>query len=411
MPSSVPNRSPYQTDRTPRVSIWVDGEEQLFVEEYSLDQDVLNLGDPFRVSIPNVDGRNANRYRPGALCKVFMSDPTLENTASVQKYLGRVTQVDYQVDPQRGSKITIAGADLGWHLRECHAPMWVRIPGGITFANLVDRLIPPDTLTAWGFSGVAFDNLYNRKINQGRGGIERTIARDESGGRAFIAPLQVEPGQSAAEFLIEFARRAGRLVNVSSDGYIQFFVPNDSGFVGPLAPGDTGASYKLRLYKSTSVDASKGNVKSARVTHNLDGIYTETVCVGTVVQSNRFVQANSEDPNRTRFRGTYTPSPAPLAWPRTFYFCDGDQLNREMARKRAAWKYYRGQFDAFSAEYTVAGHAQNGIFWAADTLVDVIDEVNGLSGVYYISAVRYNRSMQSGTTTTLTVRAAGTLAA
>lgn len=410
MASPVVSPSPFQTDRTPRVSIWVAGEEQLFVEEYSLDQDVLNIGDPFRIVVPNVDGRSANRYRPGQLCKVYMSAPDAQNTGDVLKYVGRVTQVQQSVDARSGSRITVAGADLGWHLRECHSPIFKSIPGGITFSNLVGRLIPDATLRAWGFAGVRFDNLANRKINQGRAGVERQIARDESGGRAFIAPMQVEPGQSAAEFLVEFARRAQRLVNVSSDGYIQFFRPNE-GQMGPLRPGDSPADYKLRLLKSTNPDRNTGNVKSASVTRSIDGLYTQTVCVGTVVISSRFVQANVENPNRTRFRGQYSPSDPPFDWPRVFYFSDGDQLTRDMANRRAEWKYKRGRFDSFVAEYTVAGHTQNGLFWAADTLVDVLDEINGLSGLYYISAVRYNRTLQAGTTTSLTLHETGVLAA
>lgn len=410
--TTIPNTSPYQTDNTTRVSIWVDGDEQLFVEEYSIDQDILNIGDPFRIRIPNTDGKNANRFRPGHLCKVFMTSDKVENTGQIQKLLGRITSVDYQCDPQGGSTITLGGADLGWHLRECHAPFFKQIPGGITFSNLVDRLIPPATFRAWGFQGVRFNNLDNTKICQGRAGVERRIARDESGGRAFIAPMQVEPGQCAAEILIEYARRSHQLVNVSQDGYLQFYTPNDgSGFVGPRLPNDPATDYKIRLYKSDSPNRNQGNVQTAKVSRKIDGLYTSVTCIGTVVMSSRFVQANVEEPNRTRFSGVYTPPTPPLDWPRPFYFSDGDQLNRSMAKSRAEWKWKRGKFDSLEAEYTVANHTQNGLFWMPDTCVDVLDEVNGLNGKYYISAVRYSRTKDAGTTTTVTIHEAGVLAA
>ena len=395
--------NPRAVDNTTRVSIWINGEEQLFVEEYSLDDDVLNLGDPFRVVVPNVDGASIGNYRVGDLCKIYMSSGDVDNTGQIQRYIGRLTTIDGTCSMQAGSTLALGGADLGWHLRECHAPIWHTMPGGITFNQLVQRLIGDKLLNDWKFAGVRFDNLINRKINQGRAGVERRIALADSGGRAYIQPFQVEPGQSAAEYLIDYARRAGYLVNVSSDGYIQFYKPNDTG----------AAEYTLRLYKSTNPDRNKGNVQSARMRRSIDGIYTETVCVGTVVLSNKFVQANIESPNRNRFRGQYTnvDTIGSLPFSRVFYFSDGDQYDKTMANKRAEWKWRRGKFDSFEAEYTVAGHVQGGKFWVPDTCVDLLDEIHGLNGKYYISAVRYNRTQQQGTTTTITVREAGQLSA
>lgn len=400
MAATAPS-DPRTTDGTPRVSIWIDGEEQLFVEEYSIDNDVLSIGDPFRLKVPNIDGEIANKYQPGALCKVFMSDATAENNGTVTRLIGRVTTLDYTCDAQGGSSLSIGGQDLGWHLQECHAPYFKQIPGGITFADLVDRTVGQANLSAWGFAGVAFDNQHNVRINQGRAGVERRLARAAGGEKVFVAPLQIEPGQAAAEFLVEFARRDKRFVNVSSDGYIQFYQPNDDG----------PAQYRLRLYKSSSKDRNKGNVKSAKVTCKIDGLYSVVKCVGTSVLLKDFVAANTQSPNRGRFSGTYTPPSNPLPFPRLFSFADGDQLNKQMVNDRAEWKARRGRFDSFSATYTVQGHTQNGLYWTPDTCVDVLDEVNGLSGKYYISAVQYNRTMREGTTTNITVREAGQLSA
>lgn len=430
---TIANSDSRQADETPRVSIAIEsdrassvealaagerrtrrnasgiakGIEYLFVKEYSIDQDVLSLGDPFRVVLPNIDGALAGRIMPGDLCRLYMESPHVDNVGKVQKAIGRVVTIDGSIDAQSGSILSIGGQDLGWHLQECHADIFRSIPGGITFDTLVERLIGSARLAEWKFAGVEFNNLENRKINQGRAGVERQIARDESTGKAFVPPLQVEPGQAAAEFLIEFARRAKRLVNVSSDGYLQFFEPNDQG----------AAEYELRLYKSTNPNRNRGNVKTARATWNLDGIYTRTVCVGTVVFSKKFVQNDAEHPNRTRFRGQFDErdlgpiQASALPFPRTFYFADGDQLTKDMANKRAQWKLRRGRFDSFSAQYTVAGHTQNGKYWAPDTCVDLDDEIHGLKGKYYISAVRYDRTMQAGTTTTITVHESGLLSA
>jgi prophage tail gpP-like protein len=300
------------------------------------------------------------------------------------------------------------------------------------FSALVSRLVDP----AWGIQAVGFGNGANRAIRQGRTdaqaaalkkqrkeqlaaslrqyeaeqaaagaqaldlgatGVQNFIAQlSDFGG--FVPPLQIEPGQMCADLLIEFARREKWLVNMSSDGVLQFFVPNDSG----------EAQYSLKLYKSTSPNRNAGNVKGARVSQNIDGLYTRVICVGTAVMPPEF--SNPENPNAGRFWGVFD-NLGSLTFPRLFTFADGDQYVKGMARRRAEWRWRRGRFDSFMAEYTVAGHSQNGIFWVPDAMVDVTDEVHGLRGKYYISAVRYNRTNDGGTTTTITVREPGQLSA
>lgn len=434
---SIANSDPRQVDKTTRVSIWVDGDEQLFVEDYSIDNDILNVGDPFQIRVPNIDGRLANRYRPGALCKIFMSNPDVNGGADVKVMTGRVVTLNYQSEAQGGSTIMIGGADLGWHLANTCAPIWVRL-NGLKFSTLVSRIIDP----TWGIAAVAFGNEFNRTLKRGRAGAEEAAQRKQrieaatrqaeaeaaAGGATtlnlgsvgvqnriaqlsnfggYIPPLQIEPGQMVADLLVEFARRERWLMNVSADGVLQFFTANDG--------SDGKAQYSLRLYKSDSANRNRGNVKSARVARNIDGLYTRVICVGTAVMPPEF--ANPEDPNVGRFRGTYDEADVgPLAEPilpfrRFFSFADGDQYVRGMAKRRAKWRFDRGRFDAMQGEYVVAGHAQNGAFWTSDTVVDIDDEINGLKGKYYVSAVRFNRSRGEGTTTNVTVHELGYLGA
>ena len=60
---------------------------------------------------------------------------------------------------------------------------------------------------------------------------------------------------------------------------------------------------------------------------------------------------------------------------------------------------------------TVPGVSQGGIFYANDTICTVEDEIHNVKGLYYVSAVRMNRDMQGGTSTTLTIKEKGLLAA
>ena len=196
-------------------------------------------------------------------------------------------------------------------------------------------------------------------------------------------------------------------MNVSATGVLQFFVPNDG--------TDGKAEYSIRLYKSTSENRKRNNVKSARVSRTIDGLYTKVICVGVAVMPPEF--ANPEDPNVGRFRGTFAETDlgpiqeSILPFQRVFSFADGDQYVQGMARRRARWRFNRGRFDSLVAEYTVVGHTQNGLFWVPDSVVDVDDEVNGLKGKYYLSAVKYNRTRGEGTTSVLTLHELGYLGA
>jgi hypothetical protein len=70
-------------------------------------------------------------------------------------------------------------------------------------------------------------------------------------------------------------------------------------------------------------------------------------------------------------------------------------------------------FDSKTATYTVVGHSQKGTFFECDTLLEVNDSVHNYTGIKYVSAVRYNRTLgeDGGTTTVLTLHDPGLLGA
>jgi prophage tail gpP-like protein len=379
---------PYATDRTPRVTVVIAGIEYPNITQYSIDNDVLQLGDPFAVTIPNPQGRLNGKIAIGDSVEVFMADPDVAGGQKLRVLKGLITGRDSESADGTGTVLTVSGADLGRHLVDNDAPLWFRLRGA-TFDQLLRKVLDP----SWGFTGVRAENDTHRRLNLGRAGIAQEIAPAV---KAFIPPVQTEVGEKIADLLIEYARREHKLVNVSSDGYLQIWSPNY----------DQKPLYRLEYHRLDEPGYRRNNVEHARLSESIDGVYTNVACVGTVVRPP--VTANAQNPNEGKFRGTYalnfaTTPPAPLPFTRRVTFSDGDQLTKQQANARAKWRWQRGMFDSWRAEYTVKGHSQNGVFFTPDTMVEVRDSVNGVGGNYYLSAVRKIRDGQ-GTRTVLTVR-------
>jgi hypothetical protein len=154
------------------------------------------------------------------------------------------------------------------------------------------------------------------------------------------------------------------------------------------------------------------NVERVTLNETIDSLYTDVICVGTVVLPPSF--NNATNPNEGRFRGTYRvpASTRPFSFNRLFTFSDGDQLTQQQAQDRARWKLERGLFDGWQYSAQVKGHVQNGLFFEPDVGADLHDTINGVEGTYYVSAVRYaGRKDPPGQTTTLTLRKPGLLRA
>lgn len=397
-------------DETTLVTVQVNGVDSDLIRQYSYDSDVLQVGDPFSVILPDPH----NRYPwlvEGMPITLHMSNRRVNGGQRVQKTLGVVTQVMRQSDGDGGTVLNVAGADLGWFLANCDAPIWKRLPGQ-TFQGLYDLLVDP----TWGLKGFRAENDSNAKIKMG-GNYARAVVSDGAGLQPYPV-VQIEPGDKPADVFVQYAKLANRLVNVSADGYLQLFKPKSTG----------DSAYRFYHYADPARARARNNVERARLTRSLASRWNKAVCVGTrLVPLYKPGVVAPNDPNANSFRGTFTrptrsfdvPTRAqaqqtllpPVPFNRLAAFADPDRLNSKQAAARAKWKIQRGDFDSWTYEVTVRGHSQGGVFYEPDNLCEVFDEVFGVYGTYYVSAVRYARDDSSGTTTTLTIRLPGLLAA
>jgi prophage tail gpP-like protein len=374
--------SPYATDRTPRVTIVIDDQEYDRVADYSYDTDLLTLGDAFAVSIPDPNLRYRGLPKMGQLVELFMEDPDVDGGAKVRKLKGRVTRRRRKSVQGQGTVISVAGADLGWHLIATDAPMWFRL-NGATFDQLLERVLD----SSWDIVGVRAENDTNRKLKLGRAGVAQQITPSV---KAFIPPIQTDVGQKIADVLIEFARREKKLVNVSSDGYLQIFSPKYN----------QPARYVFEFHSVS--DRRRNNVEAAEEEESIDEQHTDVTCVWNVIRPPTTTDATN--PNEGRQRARYKPSPPPLPFNRRLTFSDGDALSQEMGERRALWRYQRGIFDSWTYTITVKGHSQNGFFFEPDTIAEVHDTVNGVDGRFYVARVRYDRNRREGTISQLTLK-------
>lgn len=403
MPAFIPD-NPRAGARDDTVcTIEIDGTTVADVSQWSYVSDVLSLSDPFSVTVPDPRGRwrNVVTIPSGDAPKrtVFkLANPNILDGKPTVKVDGLIVKATRDSAEGRGTIISVEGADLGWHLVNNDAPLWFNLTH-TTFQRLLDACIFPErifrgrgsTATGWGFQGVRTENGTNRRLKHGRQG---ALLNTYPPALRPLARIQAEPGQPIADLLVLYARRVGLLVNVSADRYLQAFAPDYR----------TRAAYRLEYHPEDSVEHTRNNVIAAHDSQDITSIWTDITLVGEVLHPDTTDESLAKDNvNAGKFRGRALHADAlPFLHRKTT--SDGEQYSRNLAGNKAEWHYKRGLFDSDGATYEVRGHGQGGVWWEADTMVEVNDTVNGRVGTYYVSRVECSRTEQAGDRTRITVK-------
>ena len=405
-------------DTTTEVSLTINGTEIKSFSGFSISMDIMQLGDPFALTLPNPRGLWTKLTEPGAAVQVRMRNQAVNGNQWALRHTGRIIDSPMECDNTSGSIIQVAGADLGWHLMNEYPQPFLRLEQA-TFGDLLKwaidgaptasvqfvgnqfKITRSQDSNNWGFSGVTSDTEATRKIRLGTIG-GRAVQEAQQQDALIIYQAQVEPGQSLGALLIRYAQRFNRLVNVTPDGFIQVFEPNYA--QTPL--------YRINLYREGSMGNSPNNVLRAHVDRSLTTRYSRVTVVGQVVGYQVF------DPwkyNPGKFLGTADATgDDALPFVREFTRADGEVWDPKWAPDAAGWTLRRGLYDAFTATYTVRGHWQSyggkANWWVPDTMCEVHDEVHGLDGNYYVAAVRPSRTM-AGDLTEVTLKKPNLLSA
>lgn len=373
---------------TPRAVVRINGFSVDDIKEYSYTSDLLQLGDPFSFTVPNIGGKytKANSktvIQRGASVQFYIADPAVQQGNLVLKATGLVISRE-RFNNHDGSSVRVTCADLGWHLNNNSAPLWMNLRGH-TYRSLAEKLIDP----SWGFQGTREGNSLNRRLKKGR----FELLQELTPNLLTVMPrIQVEPGEQISETLIRYAKRLPALLNVSGDGWFQIFQPNYT----------QAASYQIQLHEPTDPRSKTNNIKDAHEVLTIEPQFNDVVCVGTQVYPPVIQDHAVLNPNQLQFVGREKRTIYPFR--RYMTFSDPEPLTTAQARTRARWRANRGDFDAEQWTYTVAGHSQNGVFWETDTIVAVNDSVNDIYGNFYVSAVSYSSTRGNGSETRITVR-------
>lgn len=367
----------------------VDGETVEEILSFDYSSDVMAIAEEAHFSVDNKKKRYRDKLKLGSRVEFILQNAAVNGGAPTVKHRGVIVRRGPKVSRTEGSVINITSADLGWHIQNSDAPLWLRLQGK-TYADICDPAISQFFDKSWGFTGLDFTGNPRRRLKLG-------LAAAAIASQKVIDPvhvIQIEPGEKPSEKITEYARRLNLLLNVSTDGKVCLFRPNDT--QAPL--------YSLRLHD----DDEWNNVIDAELVEDIRTLWTEVIVVGE--QFGYEGPNDPNNPNATKKRGRVVhPGALPFMHRRTA--ADGEMYENGLAQKQAEWMYMRGIFDAWVATYNVSEHHQNGYWWESDTVTNIDDDELGLLGNFYVQAIHCQGSKQNADTTTVIVRKPGLLSA
>jgi len=358
--------------------------------------------DPDTISLIKDRLEETPRWIPIVL---FHSDPQVQGGRSLPALQGIITRARL-ADGAGPVTLTLSGYDLG-KLFDSSGPAYYRIRGH-TWGQLLDKMIDPSWKSTslfpsdWGLKGVRGIDL-NKKLKVGRIGAVQDYGKRY---QDFMPPVQIEPGEVCYDTLSRYARLtaatpggSGCIVNVSSDGWVQIFNPDDAANDKPL--------YTLNYTR----DKRNQRIKSGDLDMNCEGLGSEYRVYGSVV---RFpYKQDSRDPNAGRFFAK-APALRPLGVRRLQATSDAEQYTPAMAAARAQWRARQAEFFAWTLTYVMQGHSMPGPDGTWTPLVEgniaeVTDTVRGISDRLLVESVTRTQDINSGTTATVVLRKRGLL--
>lgn len=358
------------------------------VKGFDYSSDALTVGEECHIEVVNERGRMTPFLNPGDSVQISLRNADVNGGTPTVRHRGVIS---VRKAGSRAGTISIVSCDIGWHLMSNSAPLWFNLRRG-NLSQLADTtrdkpLISP----TFGLEGVRFENVTNKSLKQGVA-VARALSQTVTDP---IFAVQAEPGESIYDILSRYAQRVNALVNVSVDGYLQFFNPDYT----------ATPSYKFVC----RLDGVGNNVEDGEMLESLATRYTAVEAVGERIQ---YGEPNDPtNPNATKTRGAFY-SPGLLPFLHAMTFGDGESYSPDIAKKMARWRYSRGLYESWYVRYTVPEHHQGGVWFESDTMCEVEDEVLGIYGLFYVASVHCESSRgNEGDRTTLILRLPGLLSA
>jgi prophage tail gpP-like protein len=197
-----------------------------------------------------------------------------------------------------------------------------------------------------------------------------------------VQDVRPQAGETVWEFLDRSAKRNGLLMSMSPDGKLVFCGLHY----------DQAASY--RIVRRID-DGRENNVVSGSESLDISNVYSDVLVYG---------RAKGKDKTRSKFKGhasTKPNEPVHVPYPKTLIVKDNSIKSQADAQNRAEYELAKSRQGAQVLAYTMMGHSQAGLIFAADTTATVDDDVLGIHGTFYVTARSFTRSVNGPPRTSL----------
>lgn len=357
--------------------------------DYSIEVDMLQPADAFRLSLPG--GGRKDIYdlcAPDSAVQVLIDD-TVMMTGFIDDRKRTVER--------NGIGLAISGRDKGGRLVDESMPL--QSFAGIGILQLAQAVAGP-----W-FPEVTLSNAKNRRLLRGDAARAAHVSSEPAIDQKNRAQKKVNPGESRWATLAAFLEEAGLIAWSSADGN-QLIVGQPNYSQEP--------QWRFTLPEFGSSRAAEGNVLSAEIEHNVGERYSAIIAVG----SGQGNQTNYSE-RVTKLRGVVKNGPGEFGIGKDFQHrkvlivSDDDVRSVDLALERAKREMATRDSTGHRINLTVRGHTQywdlnSPAIFAPDTMALVEDEEIGLSALYLITSCTFGMGRE-GEQTQLTLVPKGTV--
>lgn len=320
-------------------------------EGWSVESDLLTPADAFQLELfTREPGPLPATLREGSPCTLSLGTDRV--------LTGVVDEVELDIS-RKGRTIRINGRDNAAVLVDCSTPFVAMREVGL--ADIIDKVVKP--------LGVVRVEIRAEKI--------KTRKR-----------IQVEPGQSAWEVLLQVAEANGLWPWMEPDGRLVIGGPNYTAPpVATLILRENGVGNnveQLSLRRSLPGRFSQVTVLGQHGQYDADGYDTSRTKLKTVVRDDALAK-----------RGIFRPK----------VVIDSSCENQDMASSRARKLLADSRLEGLEIRAIVMGHrAGNGAVWSPGQRVNVFSEPHGLNATYFLMSRTLRLTRREGAITELRLR-------
>ena len=318
---------------------------------WSIESDLLTPADAFELELYTKDAtRLPSVLAEGVSCSLTLGKDRV--------LTGQVDEFEHDISRQ-GISMRITGRDRAAPLVDCSSP-FVSMREA-TLAQILDQVVKPLGITQ----------------------IEIRAAQAKTRRR-----IQIEPGQSAWEALLQVAEANGLWPWIEPDGRLIIGGPDyNSAPVGALIMREDGVGnnvQRLSVRRSIANRYSQITVLGQHGQYDNDGLDTKRAHLKSVIQDETLAR-----------RGIFRPK----------VIIDSSSENQDMATTRARKLLADSRLEGFEIRAVVVGHrAGNGQVWSPGQRVIVRSEPHGLDATYFLMSRTLRLTRSEGAITELRLR-------